>query len=90
MNVAACPIWVASYGVIPHAYSVASGPAAATVSSPAAVSNTRGSGPCPGKSGTLTPRQESMSAGYRCGAAAAGRVSCRDGQLSACDACSNA
>ncbi len=67
MYVAACPIWVASYGVIPHAYSVASPPAAATARSPRAVSKTRGSGPRPGKSGTLTPRQESMSAGYRCG-----------------------
>src|ERR1700685_298480 len=61
MNVAACPIWVASYGVIPHAYVVAAGPAAATASSPEEVSNTRGSGPCPGSSGMLTPRQESMS-----------------------------
>ena len=102
MKVAACPIWVASYGVIPHAYSVASGPAAATASSPEEVSNTRGSGPCPGSSGMLTPRQESMSAGYLCrspwpagwpaatACPEAGTVACSDGQLSACDACSNA
>src|SRR5580704_321621 len=51
---------VASYGVMPHAYSVATGPAAARTSSPDAVSYSRGAGPLPGSTGTSTRRQESM------------------------------
>src|ERR1700730_12163447 len=52
---------VASYGVIPQAYSVAVGPAAATtVSPPLAVSAILVSGPRPGRSGTRGPRQESI------------------------------
>ena len=59
MNVAAWPMCVASYGVIPQAYSVAADPAAATTSSPLA-SATFVSGPRPGSSGTSAPRQESI------------------------------
>src|SRR5258707_15796836 len=52
-------MWVASYGVMPQAYSVATGPAAAA-SSPLAVSVILVTGPRPGRSGTLGPRQESI------------------------------
>src|SRR5271167_331523 len=51
---------VASYGVMPQAYSVATGPAAASTSSPVAVSCSRGAGPLPGSTGTSTRRQDSM------------------------------
>src|SRR5258708_27471727 len=53
-------MWVASYGVMPQAYSVATGPAAAAASSPLAVSVILVTGPRPGRSGTLGPRQESI------------------------------
>ena len=55
---------VESYGVMPHAYMVAVGPAAARTTSPVAVSWMYGSGPRPGREGTLTACQESMCAGY--------------------------
>src|SRR6478609_3961935 len=51
---------VASYGVMPQAYSVATEPAAARTSSPEAVSCSRGAGPLPGSSGTSARRQDSM------------------------------
>src|SRR5712672_1332895 len=51
---------VASYGVMPQAYSVATGPAAARTSSPVAVSCSRGAGPLPGSTGTSARRQDSM------------------------------
>src|SRR5258706_6679170 len=53
-------MWVASYGVMPQAYSVATGPATAAASSPLAVSVIFVTGPRPGRSGTLGPRQESI------------------------------
>src|SRR5581483_5636217 len=53
---------VASYGVMPQAYSVATGPAAAGTSSPVAVSCSRGAGPLPGSTGTSARRQDSMPA----------------------------
>src|SRR5271154_572471 len=58
---------VASYGVTPQAYSVATGPAEARTSSPVAVSCSRGAGPLPGSTGTSTRRQESMSVRLSCG-----------------------
>src|ERR1700755_2389 len=51
---------VASYGVMPQAYSVATGPTAARTSSPAAVSCSRGAGPLPGSTGTSARRHDSM------------------------------
>src|SRR4029077_13983928 len=51
---------VASYGVMPQAYSVATGPAAARTNSPVAVSCSRGAGPFPGSTGTSARRQDSM------------------------------
>src|SRR2546429_152694 len=51
---------VASYGVMPQAYSVATGPAAASTSSPEAVSCSRGAGPLPGSTGTSARRHDSM------------------------------
>src|SRR5580693_4298492 len=55
-------MWVASYGVIPHAYSVAVPPGAASASAPLAVSQIIGCGPDPGRSGTSTGAHESMGA----------------------------
>src|SRR5580692_2239689 len=51
---------VASYGVMPQAYSVATGPAAARTSLPVAVSCSRGAGPLPGSTGISARRQDSM------------------------------
>src|SRR6185437_4965672 len=51
---------VASYGVIPQAYSVARCRVAATFSSPVAVSRSRGCIPRPGRTGTSTARHASM------------------------------
>src|SRR5882757_4324944 len=51
---------VASYGVMPQAYSVATGPVAARTRSPVAVSYSRGAGPLPGSMGTSARRQDSM------------------------------
>src|SRR5579875_1906654 len=53
-------MWVASYGVMPQAYRVATGPGAARTSSPEAVSWIRGPGVRPGRTGTSALRQESM------------------------------
>src|SRR6185437_438708 len=53
-------MWVASYGVMPQAYSVAAGPAAARTSSPVAVSCSRGAWPLPGSTGTSARRHDSM------------------------------
>src|SRR5579859_8266820 len=55
-------MWVASYGVMPQAYRLATGPGAARTSSPVAVSWIRGPGVLPGSTGTAAPRQESMPA----------------------------
>src|SRR5258707_929474 len=51
---------VASYGVIPQAYSVARCPPAATASSPVAVSRSLTSTPLPGRSGTSAARHASI------------------------------
>src|SRR5690348_17929939 len=53
-------MWVASYGVMPQAYSVAAGPTAAGTSSPVAVSCSRGAWPLPGSTGTSARRHDSM------------------------------
>src|ERR1700759_678816 len=57
---------VASYGVMPQAYSVATGPAAARTSWPEAVSCSRGAGPLPGSTGTSARRQDSMFVSLSC------------------------
>src|SRR5580693_5278833 len=57
---------------MPQAYSVATGPAAASTRSPEAVSYTRGAGPFPGSTGTSTRRQESMPVRLSCGSRGSG------------------
>src|SRR6516162_5272751 len=64
---------------MPHAYSVATGPAAAKTRSPEAVSCNRGAGPLPGSTGTSTRRQESMLSRLSRAAARAGRGGWRHG-----------
>src|SRR6202012_1012653 len=54
-------MWVASYGVMPHAYRLATGPGEARTSSPVAGSCSRGAGPFPGRTGTSARRHDSMS-----------------------------
>src|SRR5271155_4226411 len=58
---------------MPHAYSVATGPAAARTSSPETVSCSRGAGPLPGSTGTSARRQESMFVRLSCSAKRAGQ-----------------